>query len=217
MRLQLVEHLKQFTRSHLKDAEVFCFGSFASDLYLPNGDMDLVVVSDGYFNKVADPKYHTKKMLFKFSNLLKTYRICHEGETELVIGAKVPLVKYIDARTGLKVDISFENLTGVNAIETFKKWKRQYPVMPALVTLIKQFLLMRGLNEPVSGGLGGFSVICLVVSMLQLRAPEPNGAVNLMDRLGALLLEFLNLYGNQFNYVQTAISLNPPQYVSKVR
>jgi len=34
--------------------------------------------------------------------------------------------------------------------------------------------------------------------------------------LGEILMEFLDLYGNQFNYEHTAIQLNPPGYIPKV-
>jgi non-canonical poly(A) RNA polymerase PAPD5/7 len=34
--------------------------------------------------------------------------------------------------------------------------------------------------------------------------------------LGEVLMEFLDLYGNQFDVSTTAISTNPPQYISKV-
>ena len=139
-----------------------------------------------------------------------------EGDVELIRGAKVPLVKFIDSRTGLKVDVSFENTTGLKAIETFRYWKKQYPAMPVLVTLIKHFLAMRGLNEPVNGGIGGFSVICLVVSMLQQMPDIQSRSKNGEHYYGDLLMDFFDLYGNRFNYQTMAISLNPPGYIPKV-
>jgi len=34
--------------------------------------------------------------------------------------------------------------------------------------------------------------------------------------LGEVLMEFLDLYGNQFNTATTAIQLKPPSYIPKV-
>ena len=144
------------------------------------------------------------------------HKIAWEDEIELILHAKVPLVKFIEHKTGLKVDVSFENDTGVIAIDTFKAWREQYPGMPALVTLVKHFLLMRGLNEPVNGGIGGFSVICLVVSMLQMMPEVQSGNLDTRHHLGQLLLHFFDLYGNKFNYQTIAISLNPPRWIPKV-
>ena len=215
IRREVVKQLKAFCRSIYRDAEVYPFGSFPSGLYLPTGDMDLVFCSDSY-RKGGRAKYNSKAALFRLRSCLCQNKIPHMNEVELILHAKVPLVKYIDRRTGLKMDISFENLTGVEAIEVFMAWKEQYPAMPALVTLIKHFLFMRGLNEPVNGGIGGFSVICLVVSMLQLMPEVQSRNLNPSHHLGDLLLAFFDLYGNRFNYKTTAISLNPPKYIPKV-
>jgi non-canonical poly(A) RNA polymerase PAPD5/7 len=215
IRQQLVQELKTFCRSTYKDAEVYPFGSFPSGLYLPTGDMDLVLCSDSYLNG-GRPKYGTKTALFRLRANLQHNRVAHRNEFELILHAKVPLVKYIDRRTGLKMDVSFENLTGLTAIDTFLAWKEQYPAMPILVTLIKHFLMMRGLNEPVNGGIGGFSVTCLVVSMMQMMPEVQSRSMNTAHHLGDLLMEFFDLYGNRFNYKTTAISLNPPKYIPKV-
>jgi non-canonical poly(A) RNA polymerase PAPD5/7 len=215
LRDELVQDLKKFCRNVFRDAEVYPFGSFPSGLYLPTADMDMALMSDSYANGGV-AKYCTKTFLHRFRGQLMNHGIAWDGEIELILGAKVPLVKFIEHKTGLKVDVSFENNTGVVALKTFKAWRDQYPGMPALVTLIKHFLLMRGLNEPVNGGIGGFSVICLVVSMLQMMPEVQSGNLDTRHHLGQLLLHFFDLYGNKFNYQTVAISLNPPGYIPKV-
>jgi non-canonical poly(A) RNA polymerase PAPD5/7 len=215
IRQQVVQDLKNLCRSNYGDAEVYPFGSFPSGLYLPTGDIDLVFCSDSVRNG-GRAKYDTKSVLFRFRALLTRTGFSLSNDIECIVKARVPLVKFIESRTGLKVDVSFENTTGVRAIETFLNWKKKYPVMPALVTLIKHFLAMRGLNEPVNGGIGGFSVICLVVSMLQMNPELQSQAMSPSHHLGDLLMEFLNLYGNRFDYHKNAISLNPPAYIAKV-
>ncbi|KAL1881470.1 hypothetical protein VTK73DRAFT_3532 [Phialemonium thermophilum] len=214
MRNQLVQELKALCRATYKDAEVYPFGSFPSGLYLPTGDMDLVFCSDSYM-RGGRAKYTTKSTLFKFRNFLQNKQLPYLNEVEVIIHAKVPLVKYVDKRTALKVDISFENLTGVKAINTFMAWKEQYPAMPVLATVIKHFLAMRGLNEPVNGGIGGFSITCLIVSMLQMLPAVQSRNMDPSHHLGDLLLEFFDLYGNRFNWKDVAISVNPPKYIPK--
>jgi len=71
--------------------------------------------------------------------------------------------------------------------------------------------MMRGLNDVAFGGLGGFSIICLVTSLVQ-HFPSASQPPN----LGLMLLEFFNLYGNLFNRHNIAIKLDPPGYISKV-
>lgn len=152
----------------------------------------------------------------KFAQWLERERLPVPGSMDMVLKARVPLVKYVDRLTGLKVDISFENDTGLIANKTFQDWKATFPAMPILVTVVKHLLAMRGLNEPVNGGIGGFSVICLVVSLLQLMPQVQSRSMIPEHHLGEILMEFLDLYGNQFNVATTGIQFDPPGYVSKV-
>ena len=129
----------------------------------------------------------------------------------LIPWAKVPIIKFIDDVSGLNVDLSFNNDTGVVANETVQKWQSQYPAMPIIVSIIKQFLKVRGLNDVALGGLGGFSIICLVTSHIQ---HLPGAAAP--SNVGDILLQFFNLYGNLFDRNTIAIRLDPPGYIDKV-
>jgi non-canonical poly(A) RNA polymerase PAPD5/7 len=215
MREALISSLRQPIKRIWRDADIHPFGSFPAGLYLPTADMDLVLVSDDYM-RGGYGRYNTKSNLYKLRNVLDKDRIAAPNTIEVIAKAKVPLVKYIDQYTGLKVDISFENDTGLTANKTFQDWKRKFPAMPILVTLIKQFLTMRGLNEPVNGGIGGFSVTCLVTSLLQLMPQIQSGTMIPEHHLGEVLMEFFDLYGNEFNFETTAIQTNPPAYIAKV-
>lgn len=198
-----------------KDVEVRCFGSFAAGLYLPTADMDLVAVSPGYMNRGIKSYCQSGGKMHKLSRYLSNVGIAAPGTSTPITRAKVPIIKYVDQRTGIKVDISFENNTGLIANDTFQYWKVQYPAMPVLVVLIKQLVAMRGLNEVFTGGIGGFSIICLVVSMLELlpEASPPNPDC----RYGHLLLTFLDFYGNKFNTFSTGIDMtNPIRYFDKM-
>jgi non-canonical poly(A) RNA polymerase PAPD5/7 len=216
IRTRLVEELRSNVKQFFnRTADIRTFGSFPAGLYLPTSDMDLVCVSDTFMQggrMILDKK----SSLYKFDVFLKNCNLSLRGETEVIAKAKVPLVKYVDRTTGLKIDVSFENDTGLIANRTFQEWKATFPAMPILVTLIKHLLAMRGLNEPVNGGIGGFSVTCLVVSLLQNMPQVQSGSMVPEHHLGEILMEFLDLYGNQFNIKTTAIQLNPPGYIPKV-
>jgi non-canonical poly(A) RNA polymerase PAPD5/7 len=190
------------------------FGSFAAGLYLPTGDMDLVFLRSSFrgtrissHGKLAKPRF---EIVRAFTNFIRTQGLA-QGMVKPIVHAKVPIIKFVDRVSGLKVDLSFDNDTGITANETFHRWKLQYPAMPILVSIIKHFLMMRGLNDVAFGGLGGFSIICLVTSLVQ-HFPSNSQPPN----LGLMLMEFFNLYGNLFNRHDVAIRLDPPSYISKV-
>ncbi|TVY33814.1 Poly(A) RNA polymerase protein [Lachnellula occidentalis] len=210
IRANLVDELRVSVKKYFRDSNVLSFGSFPAGLYLPTSDMDIVCVSDQFMRNGNKTLCKSNNQYHHFARFLQQEKIPIPGSVEVITKAKVPIIKFVDRLTGLKVDISFENDTGLVANKTFQEWKTEFPAMPILVTLVKHLLAMRGLNEPHSGGIGGFSVICLVhMPQVQSRNMLPE------EHLGEILMEFFDLYGNQLNTATTAISMKPPGYVPK--
>ncbi|GAB7364570.1 hypothetical protein MBLNU230_g5377t1 [Neophaeotheca triangularis] len=199
------------------NVEVHSFGSFAAGLYLPTADMDLVAVSHNFRKKGIPMFCQSANSKYSLAAHLENCGLVTDRTMAVVARAKVPLLKYVDRLTGIKVDISFENSSGLRTNETFAQWKQQYPEMPVIVVLIKQLLAMRGRDEVFTGGLGGFSVICLVVSMLQHQPEVQAKSMKLDEHYGELLIQFLDLYGNRIDIRECGIRMNPPEYFSKTR
>lgn len=173
--------------------------------------MDLVLLSRQFLRQDRKILCQRPREIYSFTAYLKDLDIAVPGSIETIAHAKVPIIKFVDRLTGLKVDLSFDNSTGIAANETFQVWKSQFPAMPVIVAVIKQFLLLRGLNEVPTGGLGGFSIICLVTSLLQhlpYSGAEPN--------LGGVLMDFFDFYGNKFDSRTVGIQFDPPGYFDKV-
>lgn len=200
-----------------KGVKIESFGSFAAGLYLPTADMDLVAISTQFRRHRTRIFCQSKNQMYALKRHLEATGIAPPDGVVVIWKAKVPIIKYTDKLTGIRVDISFENDSGLMANKTFQEWKQQYPAMPVIVILIKQMLAMRGLNEVFHGGIGGFTVISLVVSMMQLM-PEIQ-TMNVTPGLyyGDLLLNFLELYGKKFDVRATGISLQPPGYFDKTK
>ncbi|KAK5118087.1 hypothetical protein LTR62_004133 [Meristemomyces frigidus] len=220
VRRELITRVQQAIRvSGAKGAynvDVHCFGSFAAGLYLPTADMDLVAVSKQYMSGGRGQFAQSKREMYRISDHLTRNTIAKPG-VNVIAKAKVPIIKFDDVRTDIHVDVSFENDSGLVANKTFQEWKALYPAMPVIVVLIKQMLAMRNLNEVHTGGIGGFTVICLVVSMMQLMPELQSGTMNPRLHYGDLLMEFLDLYGNRFDVRNVGIRMSPPGYFDKVK
>ena len=215
--IQRVQYAVRGSGGDAKNVDIKCFGSFAAGLYLPTADMDLVAVSRSFLSYGQRSYCQTPSKMHKLMAHLIKVGIAQAGNNSVVGRAKVPIIKFTDIKTGIKVDISFENDSGLLANETFQEWKMQYPQMPVIVVLIKQMLAMRDLNEVFTGGVGGFSIICLVVNMLELMPEDQWQRLNSAQNYGELLLHFLDLFGNQFNLRTTGIKMDPPSYFDKIR
>ncbi|KAI5291557.1 hypothetical protein KEM54_003592 [Ascosphaera aggregata] len=210
IRNDLISRLRLLFQKRHYGCELYAFGSFASGLYLPIADMDLVLQSRTFMRQGRKQLCQRPKEIWSFARFLKDVDVAAAGSIEPIPHARVPIIKFVDKLTGLKVDLSFDNDTGTIANRTFQTWKSQYPVMPVIVSMIKQFLLLRGLHEVPNGGIGGFSIICLVTSFLQ-HLPFREDPLN----LGSVLLDFFDFYGNKFDYAIVGIQFDPAGYLNK--
>ena len=218
------ERIRQHIVSRISDAlhqhtlfrrtNIRSFGSFASGLYLPTADMDLVLNSSQY-ERTGERTLGQTRVLWTAASQIEKAGIS-SGKVQVISRARVPIIKFVDSITKVKVDISFDNSTGVIANQTLQEWKAQFPALLPLIAIIKQFLLMRNLNEVQFGGLGGCSITCLVTSLLQHHPAIQSGKMIPEHHLGQLLIEFFDLYGNKFNRNTTGIMMRPPSYFPKV-
>lgn len=60
---------------------------------------------------------------------------------------QVPIVKIVDKKTKIRVDISFNKSSGIRVAELIKHYKKVYPPLSKLTYVLKQFLHQRDLNE----------------------------------------------------------------------
>lgn len=221
LRERLVSKIQDVLDQILRGAQVHYFGSFAAGLYLPEGDMDLVVLSSSYQRNGYPQLGQRPAELHRFGGMLRNKGMVKDGSMAIIGKARVPLVKFRDKATGLRVDVSFENDSGLRANRTYTEWKAEYPAMSILVTLIKQFLVMRDLCDVHTGGLGGFSISCLVISLVQHMPNVRSGNMDPMQNLGEMLLTFFDYYGNKFDLDRTGIEMSsrrgePSRLVDKV-
>nr|XP_006813805.1 PREDICTED: PAP-associated domain-containing protein 5-like [Saccoglossus kowalevskii] len=168
------------------------FGSFETGLYLPTSDIDLVVF--GEWESLP---------LFTLEKELRANNIADPDTIKVLDKATVPIVKLTEKRFDVKVDISFNMVNGVKSARMIKRFMKEYPMLPYLVLVLKQFLLQRDLNEVFTGGISSYSLILMTVSFFQLH-PRYDTMPRIAN-LGVLLIEFFELYGRLFNYHKTGI------------
>src|SRR5271170_7025954 len=144
--------------NRLEPGELKAFGSYAAGLYLPTGDMDLVYLLRNFNPRRVMPNGLQHKIPLanfrKYQNFLIGQEIAKPGSVQIIGHAKVQIIKFIDRISGLKVDLCFNNEGGVTANDTFQDRKSRYPALPIIVSIVKQFLMIRGLNDVSTGGLG---------------------------------------------------------------
>ena len=195
MRKEVVGRVTSIIQNKWPEAKVKVFGSFNTGLYLPTSDIDLVVLGEW-----------PSLPLFTVEQELKSADITIPTSLMVLDKTSVPIIKFTDRRTKVKVDISFNMESGLLSAEKIKSYLKQYAILDKLVLVIKQFLYQRTLNEVYTGGIGSYSLILLVVSFLQR---HPRSEITADDaNLGVLLVEFFELYGRNFNYSIVGIKVD---------
>ncbi|KAJ8973046.1 hypothetical protein NQ317_011326 [Molorchus minor] len=204
IRAEVVGRIDKIIVSKWPEAKVEIFGSYRTGLYLPTSDIDLVVIG-----KWTNLPLRTLEQEFLEKD------IAVENSIKVLDKASVPIVKLTDKKTDIKVDISFNMCNGVKSAELIKTYVDKFPVLPKLVYVLKQFLLERDLNEVFTGGISSYSLILMCISFLQLH-PRQDSLRNCSANLGVLLIEFFELYGRKFNYINTGIRIRDGgKYINK--
>lgn len=202
MRVEVIQRVMNVVLYHCPYARIESFGSFITGLSLPTSDLDLVVFC------------HVQPSLFSIVEDFKAHDIAMEGSVYCVEKTAVPIIKFVDKKTQVNVDIIFNRHSGLASAEVTCRFVQMYPYLPKLVMVLKQFLVQRSLNEVFKGGISSYSLILMVVSFLQLHPQQATS--DLAADLGKLLIEFFELYGKKFNYVKTGICVEGGgNYISK--
>jgi non-canonical poly(A) RNA polymerase PAPD5/7 len=135
---------------------------------------------------------------------------------EVIENTRVPLVKFTIAPHDIDVDVCFDQPHGPESADLMHRFMESMPPLRPLTFVLKYFLASRDINKPFTGGIGSYLLQLMIVSYLQHRAREDmargHGAGGRHYNLGSLLLDFLELYGVDFNYVTTGISVRHDGY-----
>jgi non-canonical poly(A) RNA polymerase PAPD5/7 len=135
---------------------------------------------------------------------------------EVITQTRVPLVKFTVEPYNLDIDICFDQPHGPESADLMHRFMESMPPLRPLTFCLKYFLASREINKPFTGGVGSYLLQLMIVSFLQHRSRSDlnrgYGGSGRHFNLGSLLLDFLELYGLDFNYVTTAISVRHDGY-----
>ncbi|XP_047979649.1 terminal nucleotidyltransferase 4B-like isoform X3 [Salvia hispanica] len=175
------------------NAEVF--GSFETGLYLPSSDIDVVILG----SNVRTPLIGLQAL----SRALSQRGIAKK--MQVIAKARIPIIKFVEKKSGFSFDISFDVHNGPKAAEFIKDAVSAWPPLKPLCLILKVFLQQRELNEVYTGGIGSYALLSMLIAMLRTHrdsqtSPECN--------LGVLLVNFFDLYGCKLNTADVGISCN---------
>ncbi|GKD70653.1 non-canonical poly(A) RNA polymerase PAPD5, partial [Tanacetum coccineum] len=177
------------------NCKVEVFGSFKTGLFLPSSDVDMVILE----SNIRTPQMG----LHALSRALSQKGVAKK--IQVIAKARVPIIKFVEKRSGISFDVSFDMENGPKAAEYIEDAISKWPSLRPLCLILKVFLQQRELNEVYSGGIGSYALLAMLIAMLrnslETRAsPEHN--------LGVLLVTFFDMYGRKLNTSDVGVSCN---------
>ncbi len=194
-REMLVDLCRSIVAELWPQATLEVFGSYATSMYLPSSDIDMVVLDCPDKNPAS---------LRKLAAVIKADE--NFDKIQAIEKARVPIVKWEDVPSGIPLNICFDKQDGlINTKWVKQQMTKMQPLQPLLLVL-KQFLYNRDLHETYTGGVGSYLLTMTIISFLQ-QHPGRGPDFKLSEtNLGALLMDYLHLYGLRFNMERMGIS-----------
>ncbi|KAL6771457.1 hypothetical protein ACKKBG_A26460 [Auxenochlorella protothecoides x Auxenochlorella symbiontica] len=153
-------------------SQTMLFGSQATGLTLPGGDLDVVILGVGSELQTAGSGFSGHERQQKVELLQKLLDALHatkllQGRAEL-IDARVPIIKCcMAAAGGLHVDISLGTANGAAAARYIRAQVLAMPPLRPLCLVIKALLRQKGFNQVFTGGISSYSLCNMVLAYLQ--------------------------------------------------
>ncbi|CAK9210524.1 unnamed protein product [Sphagnum troendelagicum] len=189
-----VERVSAVVKLIWPSCQVCVFGSFATGLYLPTSDVDVVILDSGCQVRQDGLKALAKALT----------RNAVAKNIQVIGKARVPIVKFVERSSNIAFDISFDVANGPEAADFIKGAMQALPPLRPLCLVLKIFLQQRELNEVYQGGIGSYALLVMLLAHLQVL--NLTSSLPLESNLGILLVDFFDLYGRSLNMKDVGVS-----------
>ncbi|KAG8946038.1 hypothetical protein FRC03_001583 [Tulasnella sp. 419] len=148
-RLLVIKQIRQQVFMDYPGATVIPSGSFVTGLYLPEGDIDIVVQLN------ADDE-----VVPALKTIAERLRASKVGQGVRVIDrVRVPIIKLNSVYGDFPIDIPINQQGGIRTGKLVNQWLHELPALRGMVMTVKVILSRQLLNEVYKGGTGSFTVI----------------------------------------------------------
>lgn len=210
LRKKLIKQLTEFLQEILPDFKIHTFGSSRCNTFLPNSDVDIVLMND---SKDIVPN----KILRLIASKAEKASFLDQSYILHVRQARVPILKLREKNYGLEFDIVINKGNCLKQADFILNEIENRPYLKPMCILLKYFLKIRSLSDSRFGGLCSYAQFLMLLSFSQLHPIiQQNGYINPNKNLGVLFMDFFQLYGCDFPYETVTISVKDICYYKKV-
>jgi len=114
----------------------------------------------------------------------------------------------IAPRLDIDLTVALSNHDGIAAAEFVRMLRLRFPPLMPMVRILKAFLHSRNLANPFHGGLPSYALVlmatCSIIKSCNRVGPRQSTSLS----QGELVLDFLDLFGREFDYQSEAVCCN---------
>ncbi|CAG0894526.1 unnamed protein product [Darwinula stevensoni] len=219
-------------KHHFPYCRLYLVGSSMTGFGIGNSDVDMcLMISPGDI----DQRNEATLVLRRVSHVLRKFT---EFVTNLeLIRAKVPILKFGDAVSGIEVDLNCNNSVGIRNTHLLYAYANADWRVKPLVLIVKLWAQRQNINDAKNMTISSYSLTLMVIHYLQVVEPgvvpsmqekfphtfSPQKALHFVvpgenvegllqpspnrTSLAELFLGFLHYYAYEFNYAEHAISV----------
>ena len=155
----IINHLKRRFDSKFRGSRLSAFGSSKSGLGLKNGDIDLCLEFNGE---------KPKKVLNKIARMLRDDGM---EDVTLISHAKVPIVKFVDQRSKIPIDISINNSLAIYNTKLLRLYNDCDSRVRPFILAVKHWALHRGICNAAYGTFSSYAWTLIALQSLQITSP----------------------------------------------
>ncbi|KAJ1494308.1 hypothetical protein T484DRAFT_2560553 [Baffinella frigidus] len=192
----LVDFMRQVCADLWPESELHVFGSYATGMFLPSSDVDMAAI--GCNESPVTALNRLARVLRNDGNFDKI---------QVIAKAKVPIIKWDDRESGIALNICINQKDGIANTQWVLAKKAEIDPLEPILLVLKQFLYNRDLHETFTGGWGSYLLTMTIISHLQHHPGQGPDHTKAETNLGALLIDYLHLYGLRFNMERIGISV----------
>ncbi|CAG7721629.1 unnamed protein product [Allacma fusca] len=199
-RFLTVHHLEQSVKALFPNACALPFGSSVSGIGSNSGDLDLVLLLEekGIFPKskarqkkirlqfqrkmltsggAADARHQTVRTLELLGDIVRFF-IPGYSQTHKILGARVPIIRFVSDFTGLHCDLCYGNSSGVFMSELIYMMGCIDNRFQPLIVTIRSWAAARNITNPVPGAQPtNFMFVMMVINFLQHKQILPTWGI----------------------------------------
>jgi non-canonical poly(A) RNA polymerase PAPD5/7 len=133
-REKVVVEVNQLAKSIWPQCTVHLFGSQYTKILTPTSDIDIAILDV----PIPEGKSLTDALILLAEKIHEKINVTY---LEAVVGARVPIIKFDHAESGLSVDICLNNDSGLRTGQLMKQMTRDFPPLLPLTLVLKTFLV----------------------------------------------------------------------------